>query len=82
MTSSTGTSIPPSGHTTPSAVSIRNVSKTFSRGGRTVRALEDEGLIARTGHRVRLLDVDRLRQLSPLPPRQPAFEPAWLPAAR
>jgi CRP/FNR family transcriptional regulator, anaerobic regulatory protein len=49
---------------------------------RTVRAMEDEGLIARRGHRVRLLDVDRLRQLSPLPPRQPAFEPAWLPAAR
>lgn len=49
---------------------------------RTVRALEEEGLIARTGHRVRLLDLDRLRLLSPLPPRQPAFEPAWLPAGR
>ena len=49
---------------------------------RTVRSLEEDGLIARTGHRVRLLDLDRLRQLSPLPPRQPGFEPAWLPAAR
>lgn len=49
---------------------------------RTVRGLEEEGLIARTGHLVRLIALDRLRQLSPLPPRQPAFAPAWLPAAR
>lgn len=49
---------------------------------RTVRALEDEKMIARSGHRITLLDVDRLRHMSPLPPRQPAFEPAWLPAGR
>ena len=49
---------------------------------RTIRALEEEGLIARAGQRIRLLDLAALRQLSPLPVRTPAFEPAWLPAAR
>ncbi|GGB30142.1 Crp/Fnr family transcriptional regulator [Sphingomonas metalli] len=52
---------------------------------RTIRSLEEAWLIAREGaqgHRVRLLDLDGLRQLSPLKARQPSFQPEWLPAAR
>jgi CRP/FNR family transcriptional regulator, anaerobic regulatory protein len=49
---------------------------------RTVRALEREGLIARSGHRIQLLDLKALQALSPLPPRHPTFNPAWLPSAR
>lgn len=48
---------------------------------RTIRAMEAEGLVARSGHRIRLLDLVALRRLSPLSPRQPQFEPAWLPPA-
>ncbi|WP_230483067.1 Crp/Fnr family transcriptional regulator [Sphingomonas sp. Leaf21] len=48
---------------------------------RTIRALETEGLVARSGQRVRLLDLAALRRLSPLSQRQPQFEPTWLPPA-
>ncbi|WP_245824785.1 Crp/Fnr family transcriptional regulator [Sphingomonas azotifigens] len=47
---------------------------------RTLRLLEREGLIARHGQRVALGDLDLLRKLSPLPPRQVRFDPVWLPA--
>ncbi|MGN7161293.1 Crp/Fnr family transcriptional regulator [Sphingomonas sp. SAFR-052] len=49
---------------------------------RTIRGLEDDGLIAREGHRFHLRDVAALRNLAPLKPREPTFEPAWLPPAR
>ena len=49
---------------------------------RTIRGLEAEGLVARQGHRVRLLDTVALRRLSALPVRRPRFEPDWLPASR
>lgn len=48
---------------------------------RTIRGLEADGLVAREAHRIRLLDLPALRNISPLPPRRPQFEPAWLPAA-
>ncbi|WP_322964860.1 Crp/Fnr family transcriptional regulator [Sphingomonas fuzhouensis] len=48
---------------------------------RTIRGMEADGLIAREAHRVRLLNLPVLRELSPLQPRRPQFEPAWLPAA-
>ncbi len=48
---------------------------------RTIRSLEMEGLISRSGQRVRLLNVGALRRIAPLSPRQPQFEPAWLPPA-
>lgn len=46
---------------------------------RTLRLLEREGLIARHGQRIVLSDVEMLRRISPLPPRQVRFDPAWLP---
>lgn len=49
---------------------------------RTIRSMEEAGLIARQGHRFRLLDLPALRALAPLKPRQPQFEPAWLPPAQ
>lgn len=48
---------------------------------RTLRVLGEEGLIARKSRHIRLLDLPALRQISPLPPRQPKFEPEWLPGA-
>lgn len=51
---------------------------------RTIRALEEDGLIAREGaqgHRMKLLDLPALQRLSPLHLRRPQFEPAWLPEA-
>lgn len=47
---------------------------------RTLRALEGAGMIARHGRRLDLLDMAALRRLSPLPPRRPQFQPAWLPS--
>ncbi len=47
---------------------------------RTIRGMEADGLISREGHRVRLLNLPALREISPLPPRRLQFEPAWLPA--
>lgn len=47
---------------------------------RTMRLLEREGLIARAGQRVVLSDLDRLRRMSPVPPRKIRFDPAWMPA--
>lgn len=47
---------------------------------RTMRDLEQQGLISRQGHRLTLVDVPGLRRLSPIPPRTPLFEPGWLPA--
>ncbi len=49
---------------------------------RTIRHLEDAGLIARRGHRIRLLDLPALRDLAPLKPRHVQFEPDWLPPAQ
>ncbi|PCD04427.1 Crp/Fnr family transcriptional regulator [Sphingomonas spermidinifaciens] len=49
---------------------------------RTIRAFESEGLIARNGHRMRLLDLPALRALCPLQPRRPRYDPAWLPPSR
>ena len=49
---------------------------------RTIRGLEEEGLLARQGHRFQLLDLPALRRLSSLPPRRPQCEPNWLPPAR
>ncbi|WP_343527378.1 Crp/Fnr family transcriptional regulator [Sphingomonas sp.] len=49
---------------------------------RTIRGLETEGLIARQGHRIRLLNPAALQRLAALPVRRPKFEPDWLPAAR
>lgn len=46
---------------------------------RTLRHLEDARLIARTGYRVRILDLAALRALCPLPPRRPSFDLPWLP---
>ncbi|OAN66420.1 Crp/Fnr family transcriptional regulator [Sphingomonas sp. TDK1] len=46
---------------------------------RTMRLLEREGLIARHGQRIALGDIDRLRKISPLPPRRVRFDPVWLP---
>ncbi len=46
---------------------------------RTIRDMEREGLIARSDHRIKLVDVAKLQNLSPLPLRQLAFEPPWLP---
>nr|WP_203311574.1 Crp/Fnr family transcriptional regulator [Sphingomonas beigongshangi] len=48
---------------------------------RTLKALEDAGLVARRRHRLQLLDLPALRALSPLRPRRPQFQPAWLPTA-
>lgn len=47
---------------------------------RTMRLLEREGLIARHGQRMVLSDIDRLRRMSPVPPRKIRFDPAWMPA--
>ena len=47
---------------------------------RTIRAMEADGLVSREGHRIRLLNLAALRDISPLPPRRPQFEPVWLPA--
>lgn len=49
---------------------------------RTIRSMEREGLIARVGRRITLLDLPSLHNLSPLPQRKPVFEPSWLPAPR
>jgi CRP-like cAMP-binding protein len=46
---------------------------------RTMRLLEREGLIARHGQRISLVDLERLRKISPVPPRQIRFDPVWLP---
>jgi len=48
---------------------------------RKMRELREEGLIAREGGRVRLLDLAALRALAPIGPRLLQFEPAWLPPA-
>jgi CRP/FNR family transcriptional regulator, anaerobic regulatory protein len=47
---------------------------------RVVRELREQGLIARGGKRLRILDIGALRTLAPLAPRRPLFEPAWLPS--
>jgi CRP/FNR family transcriptional regulator, anaerobic regulatory protein len=45
---------------------------------RTVQQLRREGIIAREGRRIRLLDIDRLTQLAVLPERDFVREPSWL----
>jgi len=47
---------------------------------RTIRSLEADGLIARSDHRIRLIDMAALRSTSPLANRHIAFEPACLPS--
>lgn len=49
---------------------------------RMIRNFDRNGWIARHDHQIGLLDLDALRAISPLPLRQPAFEPGWLPPAR
>jgi CRP/FNR family transcriptional regulator, anaerobic regulatory protein len=49
---------------------------------RSLRAMEEDGLIARQGQRIRLADMAALRRLSPLPVRQPQFAPDWLPPVK
>ncbi|WP_029622554.1 Crp/Fnr family transcriptional regulator [Sphingomonas elodea] len=46
---------------------------------RTMRLLEREGLIARHGQRIALVDIERLHKISPVPPRKVRFDPVWLP---
>lgn len=55
---------------------------------RTLRQLEEEGLITRRRpakvhrrHEIEILDFERLNQLALIPQRQPEFELDWLPAA-
>ena len=48
---------------------------------RTIRGMEADRLIARESQRIHLLNLPALRDISPLPPRKPQFEPAWLPPA-
>ena len=54
---------------------------TMVHTNRTVRALEREGLIARSGSLVILRDPAAIRRISPLPKRTPAFGLDWLPRA-
>ncbi|EZP53332.1 Crp/Fnr family transcriptional regulator [Sphingomonas sp. RIT328] len=48
---------------------------------RKLRDFREEGLIARDGTTIRLLDLPRLRALSPILPRALRFDAAWLPPA-
>ena len=48
---------------------------------RKLREMREAGLIGREGTRVRILDLARLRALSPVAPRQLQVQPAWLPPA-
>lgn len=48
---------------------------------RKLRELREEGLFAREGRKVRILDLAALRALSPIKPRLLQFEPAWLPSS-
>lgn len=49
---------------------------------RTLRVIEDEGLIARVDRRVSLVDRPALERLAERPKRVPMLDPAWLPPAR
>ncbi|PXA90080.1 Crp/Fnr family transcriptional regulator [Nostoc sp. 3335mG] len=49
---------------------------------RMVRTFDKNGWIVRRDHHLQLVDIDALRAISPLPLRQPAFQPDWLPPAR
>ena len=49
---------------------------------RTLRVIEDEGLIAREERRITLLDRPALERLAERPKRVPLADPAWLPPAR
>lgn len=48
---------------------------------RMFRALEDEGLVLRSGKRISLLLVDEIRRITGLPERHLARNIAWLPSA-
>jgi CRP/FNR family transcriptional regulator len=48
---------------------------------RKLREMREAGLIGREGTRLRILDLARLRALSPVAPRQLQVQPAWLPPA-
>lgn len=47
---------------------------------RKLREMRESGLIGRDGSRMKILDVARLRGLSPVAPRRLQHEPAWLPS--
>ena len=49
---------------------------------RTLRALVDEGLIARGGGAIRILDPDRLMRVSNHVARTARIDPAWLPKSQ
>lgn len=49
---------------------------------RMLRTFDENGWIVRNDRRVQLTDIPALRSISPLPLRQAAFEPSWLPPAR
>lgn len=49
---------------------------------RSLRVLDAEGLLTRTGRLVRLNDIETLRGLSQLPRRQLRTDPEWLPESR
>lgn len=46
---------------------------------RKMRELREDCVIAREGRKVRILDLPKLRALSPIRPRLLQFEPGWLP---
>ncbi|WP_294392489.1 Crp/Fnr family transcriptional regulator [uncultured Sphingomonas sp.] len=48
---------------------------------RTMRALADQGLIARSGTTLRILDMERLAHLANYSERRPVLDPVWLPLA-
>lgn len=47
---------------------------------RTLGALRADGLIEQKGRELHILDVDALRRLSPMSPRQLKYEATWLPS--
>ena len=48
---------------------------------RTIRVLGEQGLIARSGTSLRILDADRLARVANYIPRREAIDQNWLPAA-
>ncbi len=49
---------------------------------RTMRVLVEQGLVARAGNMLRILDRDRLARLANYSSRQERIDQAWLPSAR
>jgi CRP-like cAMP-binding protein len=53
------------------------VSLTPVHVNRVLRQMTDDGLIERHRRRIRIVDFERLRELSKIPPRDMSIEPSW-----